>query len=316
MASAIKKIILSHTSTTCAACIIDDLVQGLRIKLNAYTRKTGTTHAKLSYKASIEYIETVHKNLLHWGKIRRFKGTVAEIGPGDNFGVALMMLNDGADHVYAIDRFYSWRDAEQQKRIYEGLAKKYSFEHIFKGKHTESSIEGLTYSFGTPAEIYFKDSAKMYDAIVSCAVLEHLYDPIVALNHMYSALKPGGIMVHSIDLRDHGLFANKHPLTFLTIPDAIYKLMSKNTGRPNRVLFSEYMRWIDGINAEGSLRIMYLHGGDHYYGAVNWCEIHKDEQNSACNLVETIKSKLPTKYSSLSVENLAVAACVLYAKKP
>lgn len=72
--------------------------------------------------------------------------------------------------------------------------------------------------------------------------MEHLFDPVAALDGMLEALRPGGTLVHRIDLRVHGMFRGQHPLTFLTLPDAIYTRMTRNSGRPNRVLFPDLPR--------------------------------------------------------------------------
>ena len=53
-------------------------------------------------------------------------------------------------------------------------------------------------------------------------MLEHLYDPLAALDGMAASLAPGGTLNPPwIDFRDHGMFAGHHPLTYLTIPDVL-----------------------------------------------------------------------------------------------
>ena len=57
----------------------------------------------------------------------------------------------------------------------------------------------------------------------------------------------------------HGMFSSSgmHPLTFLTIPDSVYRLMTIDSGKPNRKLINYYRqkmidlvgtKWIPGLN--------------------------------------------------------------------
>ena len=69
------------------------------------------------------------------------------------------------------------------------------------------------------------------DAIVSRAVLEHVFDLDTALAAMHRLLKPGGRMAHKVDLRDHGLFTDggQHALEFLTVSDRVYTWMGEES---------------------------------------------------------------------------------------
>ena len=74
---------------------------------------SGATHSNNSKNESLAYIKEVFDDYKTYGGVENFKGTIAEIGPGDNFGVALSMLADGAGQVDLLDRFYSKRDPAQ-----------------------------------------------------------------------------------------------------------------------------------------------------------------------------------------------------------
>jgi hypothetical protein len=58
------------------------------------------------------------------------------------------------------------------------------------------------------------------DLIFSFSVLEHVKDPEGVIRNMFRMLKPGGIVVHGIDLRDHSDFSK--PLDFLKYSPADY----------------------------------------------------------------------------------------------
>lgn len=80
------------------------------------------------------------------------------------------------------------------------------------------------------------------DAIVSCAVMEHLYDPMGCLTNMIKSLKTGGtIIVHCINFRDHGMFEPRyHPLKYFTVPSTLYQLITSKSGDQNRCLLYLY----------------------------------------------------------------------------
>jgi hypothetical protein len=88
----------------------------------------------------------------------------------------------------------------------------------------------------------------VYDVIVARSVLEHLCDPLNALESMVSCLKLGGKMIHRIDLRDHEMCTpDHHELTFLRFQSGFYRSMTQNSGRSNRVLFHCYCERLERL---------------------------------------------------------------------
>jgi SAM-dependent methyltransferase len=237
--------------------MLDDLRWGIRLQGGYIETDSGATHAELSDEDSVRYIEEVFTDYKRYGKIERLNGIAAEIGPGDNVGVAMLMRQDGCHQVDLVDRYESRRDPQQQDRIYDVLSKKYGLEWLRPGQSwNDRQISGIVPRIGQSAEQYFEKCAQnrgpIYDLIVSRSVLEHLYDPLDALDQMILCLKPGGCMFHKIDLRDHGLFAPQHhELTFLTFPTIIYRWMTRNSGRPNRVLFHRYRERLERLKEKG-----------------------------------------------------------------
>jgi ubiquinone/menaquinone biosynthesis C-methylase UbiE len=55
------------------------------------------------------------------------------------------------------------------------------------------------------------------DIVLSCAVLEHLYDLESAFAHLARITKPEGLGLHQVDFRDHRDFSR--PLEFLLLSD-------------------------------------------------------------------------------------------------
>ncbi|MBM3572618.1 MAG: class I SAM-dependent methyltransferase, partial [Alphaproteobacteria bacterium] len=180
---------------------------------------------------------------------------------------------------------------------------------------TGEPVCGLHYHVEA-AETFFRARAGQFGAIVSRAVLEHLYDPLAALDDMAQALAPGGILIHRIDFRDHGMFTGHHPLTFLTLPGALYGAMSRNSGRPNRVLIPGYRDWLLRSGLKGSLRATRLVGVEGEIGPAEWAAIDPALQRQALASVATIRPRLALPFRNFSDQDLAVAGVVLVAERP
>jgi SAM-dependent methyltransferase len=311
-----KRAVRRNVALTCAWYVLDDWRASRRLASGRFGTRSGARHATLSLEESLAYIERVHADYLTYAGRERFAGIVAEIGPGDNFGVALLVLGNGAEEVHAIDRYASVREAERHAAILRALASRHGLAHLFDGARGERTLRGLIHHPGLPAERFFRESGLAFDAIVSRAVIEHLYDPIAALDDMARALRPGGVMVHRIDLRDHGMFAGRHPLTFLTVPDPLYRRMTRASGRPNRVLLPAWRAWLDRAGLPGSLRITRLAGVDGEIAPAEWDEVDPNLREQALACVGAIRPHLAAIMAPCDDRDLAVSGCVLVAAKP
>ena len=309
-----RRAVRRSTALTCAWYLVDDWRAARRIARGDFSTRSGARHKALSLAESLAYIDSIHRDYLAYAGRDRFAGAIAEIGPGDNFGLAMRLLGDGADTVHAIDRYASERDADQQAAIYRALAEKHGLGALFDGAPGEGNLRGLRYHPGRPAETFFADSGLRIDAILSRAVLKHLYDPIGALDDMAAALNPGGILVHRIDLRDHGMFDGRHPLTFLTVPDTIYGAMTRASGRPNRISLPAWRDWLKRSGLRGTLRITRLAGVPGEIAPASWDEIDETTRETALAKVRTIRRKLAAGPAALDDRDLAVAGCVLVAE--
>ncbi len=301
---------------TCAWYLLDDWRARRRLAAGRLETTSGARHAALDLAASLAYIDRVHADYLAYAGIDRFTGTVAEIGPGDNFGVALLFLAGGAEAVHTIDRYRPRRDAVAQAAIYGALAQRHGLAHLFDGPPGEETIRGVVAHAGEPAETYFRNRELAYDAIVSRAVLEHLYDPLGALDDMTGALNPGGRLVHRIDLRDHGMFAGHHPLTFLTPGNRLYGRMTRGAGRPNRVLAPGYRDWLAGSGLKGEIRVTRLAGVAGEFEPVTWDAIAPASREAALATVRRIRPKLAPSLRSVADEDLAISGILLTAQFP
>jgi SAM-dependent methyltransferase len=228
------------------AYVADDFSWGMRERLGHIQSESGSTHRALAVEQSLSYVEEVFDDYRTYGHLDRLAGVAAEVGPGDNAGVALLLRAAGCETVELVDRFRSRRSVDQQRLIYQALAARHGIQHLRPPDGWDDDhLPGVSWQLGSSAETYFARRAREkrggFDLIVSRATLEHLYDPLGALRSMMACLKPGGRMVHKIDFRDHGMFTPAHSeLTFLRFPAALHRRMTRRSGRPNRVLFHRY----------------------------------------------------------------------------
>ncbi|MBD1945814.1 methyltransferase domain-containing protein [Coleofasciculus sp. FACHB-712] len=321
----LKAFLKSRPLFTSTAYVADDIICGFRLKAGQIKTLSGATHSTLYRDESVRYIEEVFTDYKKYGLLEKFYGIAAEIGPGDNAGVALLMRRDGCDRVDLIDRYFSYRDTEQQSKIYELIAQKYElYQFRKKDFWDERSLAGIYWKIGQPAEVYFQkcdqEQGQIYDFIVSRAVLEHLYNPLEALQHMVDCLKTGGRMFHKIDLRDHGMFTpTHHELTFLQIPLSIYRLMVQNSGRPNRILVHRYREVLEAMKKSGLIDYSLLVTRLVSVGNINphqrFEEIEPNKRRQAMDFVEFHSHKFAKEFGNVKSQDLCISGIFLIVSK-
>jgi SAM-dependent methyltransferase len=135
---------------------------------------------------------------------------LVELGPGHTLGVALSLLGSGAARVSAIDTFpYAQPPAGDER-----------FRYRILGRDGRWPLE---------------DGEA--DAVYSFSVLEHVREVDGFLDETRRVLRPGGLAIHSIDLRDHArLDPAEDWLRFLRYPDWAWELMmSRRSNWCNRL---------------------------------------------------------------------------------
>jgi SAM-dependent methyltransferase len=158
-----------------------------------------------------------------------------------------------------------------------------------------------------------------FDFIVSRAVMEHLYDADAAFSVMDRLLVHGGSMIHKIDFRDHGMFSNYgfHPLTFLTIRDSIYRLMTYGSGQPNRKLLDYYLQKMNVLQYCQKILITHIVGNENEILPHKDTALHGiDYSDATLSLLNEIRPYLINGFKDMADEELMVAGIFLIAKKP
>lgn len=304
----------------CGFYVFNNLMLALKRWLGVITTISGTTHQALSLQESLDYIRIVFNDYKKMAGVKKFHGTVAEIGPGDNVGVALCFLADGCTRVDLADRFYSKRSSAKQAAIYKALASLLpGVAKIVKGCNLEkdSSFPGLQRYYGpkAAAEQFFSEPA-VYDFIVSRSVFEHLDDPLEALKSMVKALKPGGMLIHKVDLKDHGMLSSYfHELKFLEIPDVLYRLMTWRSGYPNRVLINQYRECVKALKEEHTFFITQVAGGGLVVPHVPFEKIPSNILKKALHYLAVHKPKFSKSLRQLKDQDLIVSGFFLILKK-
>ena len=314
----IRNVVKRSVILTCLYYVLNDWWSGRRFTRGNISTTSGTRTRGGDLEDHIDHALHGYKSLLKFADLEHFSGVVAEIGPGDNFALGLLVLSGGALEFHAVDRFRSERDPERERTLYSLLAEKLALEDQFDGAPAENTIRGLHYHTGVPAEEYFRTTDLRFDSIISRATLEHLYDPLSALWSMAQRLRPSGLLVHQINLRDHGMFAPNHPLTFLTVPNFVYRRMTRHSGRPNRMLYSGYKDWLEMSGLDGSMFITHVLGREHvvHVEPCKWEEIDLDIRECAIDRVRKLRSLLQPPFDKMPEEMLAITGCALVARKP
>jgi len=119
----IKEKIKGNYIVRCIYYLLDDYLNKVRSLRGVVETNSGTIHAEKEVDESIVYIREVFNDYKRYAGIERFYGRVAEVGPGDNCGVAILFIEDGCEKVDLADRFYSVRNALRQENIYKELLK-------------------------------------------------------------------------------------------------------------------------------------------------------------------------------------------------
>lgn len=303
---------------------IDDALWGAKVRLGKLATDSGTTHRELPLEDSVRYIEGVFDGYRKLAGVERWVGVAAELGPGDSAGVAVLLRAYGSERVDLIDRYQPRKDDAQQARILASLAKRHDLSAlgVDRAGAGGSPSAGIRWRTGQAAEVYFRSLAdrgeRPYDFIGSWAVLEHLYDPLGALESMVACLRPGGRMVHVVDLRDHGMFSPPQPeLAFLSFPGRVYRLMTRNSGRPNRVLYHRYRALAERLGASGGIRfdlqVTALVGVGLLEQWGPYDRIAAELRDRALAAVTRQRARLAPEFQAVSSDDLSVAGLVLTA---
>lgn len=288
----------------------------------------GSTHLNRDVIHSVAYIEKQFADYIKYGGLTAedLAGKrILELGPGDNLGVALKFLAAGAASVVCLDRFYSKRNAEHERAIYKALRESLSSEERTRFDQAVSLPGNVQFNPQRVQSIYgasleaFSDKLALdherFDLVLSCAVLEEIYNPDPVFAAMDKLLVPGGILVHVIDLGDYGMFRDQgmHPLTFLTISEPIYKRMASDSGLPNRKRLGYYVEKMKELGYQSRFFVTSVLPDGRLEPAAEYV---RGKFRYGSNLVPQIRGNLAHDFKNLDEEELLIDGVLFVARKP
>lgn len=225
-----------------------------------------------------------------------------EIGPGGNFGLAAVLLGFGVERVVCLDRDRLCFDSGIPEDLFQELDRRFDgrlasvAERV--GDRRRLPSERFAYCVDVPVEeAPFADGA--FDFVFSCACLEHVERPDVALRQLHRILRPGGRMLHQIDFRDHRNFAR--PLEFLRYSEPMWRFLSKGSSL-NRWRASRYRA---ALAAAGFVTTFELATGDDLSGA-----------RVKTDYLAEIRPHLHRDFAALPEDDLTSLGMLLVAEKP
>jgi SAM-dependent methyltransferase len=314
--------------------IVKHLVHNWRCRFRSALGETqssiGSTHARKSVAESLDYVDRVYRDYVFYGNLTRehIEGRrILEIGAGDNFGVALQFIAAGAAQVVTLDKFAARRDAGHTAAVYRGMRERMGNA---EGRNCDLAVDlsrGVRFNPGrlqTIEGVGTEEADRVlapesFSLIVSRAVLEEIHEIDRAFRAMDRLLEPGGRMLHKIDMSDYGAFSNygMHPLEFLTIPTAVYTLMSAYSGQPNRRRADYYRNKMRELGYSSSLLVTAVVGepGEvlpHKPGV----EEGIDYGAYSLDLVRGIRPRLAKPFRTVRNRDLLIAGVFLIARKP
>ena len=251
---------------------------------------------------------------------------VLELGPGEDLGVALRFLAGGASKVSCIDRFSFRVDPGWQREVYRRLlhdlgdmgADRLSAVVRPNGEiRVDPTRLEIVSGAGIEAGAERLENGA-FDLIVSVAVLEHVYDLAAAMRAMDVLLAPGGLMVHQVDLGDHGMFSNggRHPLEFLTIGERVYRLMTSHTGAPNRERINTYRELLRRLGHEASVLVTNVGGAEDLNPYQEQVLPGRELDPGLLASIERLRKRLAPRFRELPSEELATTGILIRSRKP
>jgi hypothetical protein len=152
---------------------------------------------------------------------------VLELGPGLSFGAALVCRALGAKVSILDAHLVTWHP-QYHPQLYSALLTLGRHELqsadwsvldavLEAGHHPGAVIEQIAERLDQQDDAR---SLRVFDAIVSNAVLEHVWDVTAMCRALHEWTAPGGVGIHQVDFRDHS--CPDRPLEFLRTADDDY----------------------------------------------------------------------------------------------
>ena len=146
---------------------------------------------------------------------------VLELGPGINYGSALLLAAHDA-RVIVADRFLVPWQSPYHDRFYAELgawvrrnAPEADASVVERFAASRGRASPLVREVAAPAESLREVGTAEVDVVLSNAMLEHSVRPTAVARELFRVTQPGGYGIHQVDFRDHRDFSR--PLEYLLL---------------------------------------------------------------------------------------------------
>ena len=307
-----------------ARLIASSFYRRLRFALGRIESTTGSNTTGQEIEAAAAYIRRTFDDYACYGGLTDADiagASLLEVGPGDSLGTGLLFLSRGAARYTAIDKFYSQHDNARAEAIYKVLRRDLPPQQ--QAAFDAARVETVYGHGAQEAGKVFAPAS--FDGILSRAVLHEIYEAEEAILALDRVLKPGGWMVHKIDLRDDGLFSGRgfHPLEFLTISAPVYWLMAYDTDKTCRRPLSSYREIMQRLGYEAKFLVTGIIEKQGYQSTENPTGAGKERLEAGVDygeeytrLVAAIRPRLQPPFRAMPDSDLLTASVFLVARKP
>lgn len=227
--------------------------------------------------------------LLHIPNLKSINGAVvSEIGCGDCFAAADMMLGLGANHVHLVEYLPLELSTENRQALLalvgqEGLPNQGNL--IIEGDSPQLNPEKATYHQGLLEKIQLPQKV---DFLYSFDVLEHVEDLEGFFSYCGEVVRCGGVMVHKFDLSGHGLFEDPMPpLDFQTFPKWLFDIIFVKYQRAVGHFADEFLASMEK-NGFTDFKIIPLRTADQDYLDEIWPHLRSAARNRSKEIVKLL----------------------------
>lgn len=177
---------------------------------------------------------------------------VCVVGSGGGLGIGIALLEAGVRQAVLQEPFAPQRPARDKKLLAPSLVEKYL---VSDGQALRPRDERLVL-VRDPLERFAADKPGSVDFIVSKSVLEHVENPDSLIAASARLLRPEGINIHFVDLRDHYF---RYPFEMLAYTQQTWDRWLKASNTLNRLRRNDYerifRRYYDDVRIETILAL-------------------------------------------------------------
>ena len=250
-----------------------------------------------------------------------------ELGPGHHIGVPLLFAAHGAAYVAGLDKFVPFETGPYAHKFYSRLranlpeTERAAFDDALELQpQLALNPRKARYIFGKDLPDAVNELGPgTFDLIASNAVIEEMYNPDPVFEAQNRLLRPGGVIVHKIDLSDYGMFTRHGfpALEFLTVPEWAYRRMTEASGQPNRRRVNYYREVAQRLGYSCEIYVTYILGVDRELTPPKIrIQPSVDYSDASLQMIREIRPRLAAPFRGLPDADLLVQGILFVVRKP